>query len=93
MGITFKKQGMLDEAIQAYNKALSIKPDYAEAFNNIGVALKNQGELADAMKAYRKALAIKPDYAQAWSNGADALEKWNKLDQLELWLDEAFNSF
>jgi tetratricopeptide (TPR) repeat protein len=41
MGIALSKdQGKLDEAIEAYNKALSIKPDYAEAYYNMGIVLK-----------------------------------------------------
>jgi hypothetical protein len=35
MGITLQKQGKLEEAIEAYNKVLAIKPDYAEAFWNL----------------------------------------------------------
>ena len=31
MGNALKEQGKLEEAIEAYNKALAIKPDYAEA--------------------------------------------------------------
>ena len=31
-----KDQGKLDEAIEAYNKALSLKPDYADAYSNMG---------------------------------------------------------
>ena len=40
MGVALQDLGKLDEAIEAYNKALSIKPDYAEAYNNMGNALK-----------------------------------------------------
>ena len=29
MGILLKDQGQLDEAIEAYNKAIDLKPDYA----------------------------------------------------------------
>ena len=29
-GNVFKEKGMVDEAIKAFNKALSIKPDYAK---------------------------------------------------------------
>jgi len=36
MGNALKGQGKLDEAIEAYKKALSIKPDYAEAYYNMG---------------------------------------------------------
>ena len=34
--------GQLDAAVESYNKALAIKPDYAEAYNNMGNALKDK---------------------------------------------------
>ena len=68
MGNALQDQGKLDEAIAAYNKALSIKPDYAKAYNNMGLALQDQGKLDEAIAAYNKALSIKPDYAEAYCN-------------------------
>jgi tetratricopeptide (TPR) repeat protein len=56
----------------------------------MGVTLQEQGKLEKAIEAYNKALAIKSDYADAWLNGAEALEKWNKLKELGLWLERAF---
>ena len=41
MGVTLQDQGKLEEAIEAYNKALAIKPDYAEAWNNIVFPLQS----------------------------------------------------
>ena len=70
MGNALKDQGKLEEAIEAYNKALAIKPDYAEAYNNMGNALQDQGKLEEAIEAYNKALAIKPDYAEAYTTWA-----------------------
>jgi len=49
----------------SYNKALSLKPDDAKAYNNLGVTLKDQGKLDEAIVSYNKALALKPDYAGA----------------------------
>ena len=40
MGITLKDKGKLDEAIKAYTKAVSIKPDYAEAHRNLSSVKK-----------------------------------------------------
>ena len=37
VGATNKGLGKLEEAIEAYTKALSIKPDYAEAHNNLSL--------------------------------------------------------
>ena len=51
-----------------YRRALELKPDYAEAHNNLGIALKEQGNLDEAIACYRRALELKPDYAEAHSN-------------------------
>ena len=56
----------------------------------MGLVLYDQGKLEEALERYNKALAIKSDYAEAWSNGAEALEKWNKLEELGAWLERAF---
>ena len=42
MGNALQEQGKLEEAIEAYSKALAIKPDYADAYNNMGNALKSK---------------------------------------------------
>ena len=68
MGNTLQEQGKLEEAINAYNKALVVNPGYSDAYNNMGNALKNQGKLDEAIAAYNKALSLKPDYAEAARN-------------------------
>ena len=73
MGNVLQEQRQLDEAMEAYTKALSIKPHYAEAYNNMGNALKKQGKLEEAIEAINKALSIKPDYAEAFTNMGLAL--------------------
>jgi len=81
MGNTLKEQGKLDEATEAYNIALAIKPDNAEAYNNMGNALQEQGKLDEAIEAYNKGLAIKPDNAEAYNNMGNALQEQGKLDE------------
>ena len=61
--MAFKDQGKLDEAVACYRRALELKPDFAEAHNNLGNALKDQGKLDEAVACYRRALELKPDYA------------------------------
>jgi hypothetical protein len=80
MGIALKDQGKLEEAIEAYEKALTLKPDYAEAYTNMGVALQEQGKPEEAIDAYNKALAIKPDNAEAYNNMGITLADEGKLE-------------
>ena len=56
------------EAFNAYKKALTIIPNYAEAYNNMGTAFKGIGQLEDAIAAYNKALELKPNYAAICNN-------------------------
>jgi predicted O-linked N-acetylglucosamine transferase (SPINDLY family) len=67
-------------AVELISKALSIKPDFAEAHSNLGLALKGQGKLDAAVECYRKALSIKPDYAEAHNNLGLALNDQGKPD-------------
>jgi len=55
-------------AIADYNKAIEIKPDYAEAYVNRGVARGNLGDYEGEIADYNKAIEIKPDYADAYYN-------------------------
>jgi len=59
------------EAIVAYKKAIDIKPDYAEAYYEMGGAYCGLRQFQDAIATHKKAVAIKPDYAASgrWSSG------------------------
>ena len=68
-----------DVAIEAFQKAISIKPDYAEAYNNLGYALQEQGRLDDAINTYKK-VPITADYIDAHYNMGSALQKQGNKD-------------
>jgi predicted TPR repeat methyltransferase len=80
MGNVLKDKGDLDAAIDSYNQAIKINPDYAEAYSNLGAALKDKGELDAAIDSYKQAIKIKPDYADAYSNLGAALKDKGDLD-------------
>ena len=63
-----RDQGRLDEAIAACKRAIALKPDLAEAHNNLGNALKDQGRLDEALACFRRAVELKPAYSTAASN-------------------------
>ena len=47
-------------------EALERKPDYADAWNNLGNVLKESGSRQDAIQAYRTAVKLKPSLMSAW---------------------------
>ena len=48
----------MDEAVAQYQQALALKPDFAEAHNNLGTALQDQGKVDEAVAQYRRALGL-----------------------------------
>ena len=58
----------MEEAQRGYAQALALRPDFAEAHNNLGIILEEQGQLDAAVVSFEKALAIRPDFAEAYNN-------------------------
>ncbi len=58
----------IDKAIEAYSRAIKLKPNYAEPYNNRGVTYGEKGNLNRAIVDYTKAIKLKPDYAEAYNN-------------------------
>jgi tetratricopeptide (TPR) repeat protein len=60
--------GKFDESIAAARAALKLKPDYAEAWNNIAADYAAEKKWDRAIDAAKKAIALKPDYPLAKNN-------------------------
>ncbi len=54
------RQGRAEDAIQGYSRVLSLDPNHADAYNNLGVALRSQGRSAAAVACYKRAIALNP---------------------------------
>jgi tetratricopeptide (TPR) repeat protein len=55
-------------AIQNYNKAIQLKPNYANAYNNRGGAKVSLGDYRGAIQDFNKAIELDPNYANAYYN-------------------------
>jgi len=63
------------EAIEAYEKALELEEDYADAYCNLGAVRYNQGQRAAARRAFEACLAREADHVEANFNLANVLEE------------------
>ena len=74
----------------AYKKALDLRKDYAEAWNNLGTLDHARGKYKQAISAYGKAIQLKPQDAVFHKNlGAAWLARGDVERALEAWT-EAF---
>ena len=89
LGATLQRQGKLKEAVSIYEKAIQIKPDSADAYNNRGIALVELGELDKAVASYKQAIQIRPDYAEAFYNLGNALQELGQLNEAIQYYEKA----
>jgi Flp pilus assembly protein TadD len=64
-GLTQKAAAKWPEAEASFREATQLKPDFPEAWSELGHALKKRGLYDDSVKAYREALRLRPDFPQA----------------------------
>ena len=62
-GVILKSLGKLPAAELSTQKAIELKPDYAQAHYNLGLILSDLGKLKEAKTSFNKAIKIKPDSA------------------------------
>ena len=70
-----------EAAIASYDKAIGLRPDYAEAYANRGNALRDLKHPDEALASYDTAIALKPDYAEAHNNRGMVLQDLKRPDE------------
>ena len=88
-GVACAGIGRLAEAVQDYDKAIALNPDYALAYYNRGLACAAMGRLAEAIGDYDKAIALNPDYAEAYENRGIAYARAGRADEALRDFDQA----
>jgi tetratricopeptide (TPR) repeat protein len=78
---TLRKIGKEESAIDHYETALQIQPDFPEALNNLGIALASRGQHQAALERFRRAVELNPEYAHAFSNLGVALMDCRQLQE------------
>jgi Flp pilus assembly protein TadD len=73
LGTLLAKAGETGRARAAFERALALQPDLAEANNDLGTVLAQGGDLEAAIARFRAALASTPEYPDALNNLGYAL--------------------
>jgi DNA-binding helix-hairpin-helix protein with protein kinase domain/Flp pilus assembly protein TadD len=80
-GIKLTKAGKYEDAVKAYQQAITLKPDLAEAHHELGYALFKLGKYEDAIAAFKQASTLKPKNAETYRNlglSYKALGRWDE---------------
>jgi len=67
-GVSYAALNKLDAAIDNFNHAISVNPNYLDAYINLGHAFKKKGDLNSAINIYKAAQNIQPSNPDAYFN-------------------------
>lgn len=88
-GVDYINQGDYQQAIEEFNRVISIDSEYVDAYCGIGIVYLNQKNYKKAIEAFEKATALDPDEPIAYyllgrayeeiMNYEKAISAWNKF--------------
>ncbi|MDJ0735935.1 MAG: tetratricopeptide repeat protein [Nostocaceae cyanobacterium] len=76
------------KALETYEKAIELNPDYAEAWNGKGKILYDLNQYKSALAAYDKAIQIEPEYLDAWIGRGFTLHKLQRYQEANFSFDK-----
>ena len=89
LGVIYGRLGNVAEAERCSRTAVGLKPDYADAYANLGAAQWLQGRNDEAIASLREALRLKPDYPEAHHNLGMAFAADSRRDEALVGFREA----
>src|SRR3972149_8552847 len=80
-GNDFYYKNRFDLVLKALDKAIELKPDYVDAWNNKGITLSKLERYEEALKSFDQAITLKPDYVTTWNNRGITLSKLERYEE------------
>jgi tetratricopeptide (TPR) repeat protein len=74
-------------AADAFRRALELRREFPDAWNELGFALRNQSRYAESLDAYHEALRLRPEFPEALEYLGEAYVKLGRLDDARRILD------
>jgi tetratricopeptide (TPR) repeat protein len=74
-------------AENAFRRAIAFRPDFADAWNELGYALRNLARYPESLDAYGEALRLRPEFPEALEYLGEAYVKMGRLDDARRVLD------
>ena len=91
LGVASAQEGNLNVAINAFETAVGLCPNNANAHNNLGNILQTKGNLAEAIISYQTAIKLDNSLHSAHNNLGNALYLQGRLEEAEVALNSAIS--
>jgi protein O-GlcNAc transferase len=89
LGNAMRGARRFEDALAAYDKAIALKPDYADALYNRGITLMDLKRFEEALASYDKVIALEPRYAKAHNNRGNVLQVLKRFEEAAASYDRA----
>jgi tetratricopeptide (TPR) repeat protein len=83
LGLALKSSGEHQQALDQFEAALALTPDFREARNNRGTSLAALGRHADALTCFEQSLKLSEQHADTWANRGVMIMHTTSLGQLD----------
>jgi tetratricopeptide (TPR) repeat protein len=83
VGLVYLQNGKYDEAIQYFQKSLSLRPNSDLALNAMGLAFFMKGEFQQAVSYFEKSLQVNPDLTEARNYLGSVYQEMGIMDKAE----------
>lgn len=89
IGYLHSEQNEKDQALSAYDEAIALMPNFADAYTSRGVVKSALGKPEEAIVDHDEAIRLKPDFAEAYINRGTAKRALRKHQEAVADFDEA----
>ncbi len=89
IGYLHSEQNERDQALSAYDQAIELMPNFADAHTSRGVVKSSLGNPEEAITDHDEAIRLKPDFAEAYINRGTAKRALDKHEDAIADFDEA----
>lgn len=86
-GLRAKTAKQYATAVTFFRRAVDARPDFPEAWNELGYALRQTGKYEEALTAYDRALKLRPNFPEAMEYLGEAYVKLGRLDDARALLE------
>lgn len=93
VGVACAEKGAYSPAMQAFERALSLKPSSTEALFNLGACYEALGDPARAVTIYRRVLEITPNDPDCYANLGTSFIKMYHREKSPIWRKMARDSW